>query len=63
MRLSPRRRASFRSPCRPPVTAADDVLAESGLIEIELSAGHRVRAAAGPDLTLLRGAIAALLGR
>ncbi len=40
----------------PPVTTAADVPAGSGLIEIELSGGHRVRAAAGADLTLLQGA-------
>ena len=47
----------------PPVTTAADVPAGPGLIEIELSGGHRVRAAVGADLTLLQGAIAALLGR
>ena len=47
----------------PPATAAANVPAGSGLIEIELSGGHRVRAAAGADLALLQGAIAALLGR
>ncbi len=47
----------------PPATTAGDVPARSGLIEIELSGGHRVRAAAGADLTLLQGAIVALLGQ
>jgi transposase len=47
----------------PPATATADVPAGSGLIEIELAGGHRVRAATGADLTLLQGAIAALLGR
>ncbi|TNC08063.1 transposase [Methylobacterium terricola] len=47
----------------PPAPAAAEVPAGSGLIEIELAGGHRVRAAAGADLTLLQGAIAALLGR
>jgi transposase len=46
-----------------PAPATAGVPAGSGLIEIELSGGHRVRAAAGADLTLLQGAIAALLGR
>jgi len=46
-----------------PATAAAEVPAGAGLIEIELAGGHRVRAAAGADLTLLQGAIAALLGR
>ena len=35
----------------------------SGVIEIELAGGHRLRAEAGADLTLLQGVIAALLGR
>ncbi len=47
----------------PPVTTAADVPAGPGLVEIELSGGHRVRAAVGADLALLQGAIAALLGR
>ena len=47
----------------PPAPATTEVPAEPGLIEIELSGGHRVRAAAGADLALLQGAIAALLGR
>ncbi|SFF17295.1 hypothetical protein SAMN04487844_11123 [Methylobacterium sp. yr596] len=47
----------------PPVTTAADVPAGSGLVEIELAGGHRVRAATGADLTRLQGAIAALLGR
>ncbi|SFF72379.1 transposase [Methylobacterium sp. yr596] len=47
----------------PPAKATADVPAGSSLIEIELSGGHRVRAAVGADLTLLQGAIAALLGR
>ena len=47
----------------PPAPATTEVPAGSGLIEIELSDGHRVRAAAGADLTLLQGAIVALLGR
>lgn len=41
----------------PPATAAAEVPVGSGLIEIELSEGHRVRAAAGADLALLRGAV------
>lgn len=47
----------------PPAPATTEVPAEPGLIEIELTGGHRVRAAAGADLTLPQGAIAALLGR
>lgn len=47
----------------PPAPATTEVPAGPGLIEIELSGGHRVRAAAGADLALLQGAIAALLGR
>lgn len=47
----------------PPATATADVPAGSGLTEIELAGGHRVRAATGADLTLLQGAIAALLSR
>ncbi len=46
-----------------PPTATADVPAGSGLVEIELAGGHRVRAATGADLTRLQGAIAALLGR
>ncbi|WP_203159401.1 hypothetical protein [Methylobacterium aquaticum] len=47
----------------PPPPATTEVPAEPGLIEIDLAGGHRVRAAAGADLTLRQGAIAALLGR
>ena len=37
--------------------------AASGLIEVELSGGHRVRAGPGADPALLRTVIAALLAR
>ena len=43
-----------------PTTSAPAV---SGLIEVELAGGHRVRAEPGADLALLRTVIAALLGR
>ncbi|MFE1601531.1 IS66-like element accessory protein TnpA [Methylobacterium sp. ID0610] len=46
-----------------PTGAAAETRTGSRVIEIELSNGHRVRAGAGADLTLLQGAIAALLGR
>lgn len=46
----------------PPVAAACDTVLQAA-IEIELAGGHRVRAQAGADPTLLRDVIAVLLGR
>ena len=47
----------------PPAAAAAERPARSSVIEIEVAGGHRLRAEAGADLTLLQGVIAALLGR
>lgn len=47
----------------PPAAAAAERPTGSGVIEIDLAGGHRLRAEAGADLTLLQGVIAALLGR
>lgn len=47
----------------PSAGAACDAVLQDGTIEIELAGGHRLRAQAGVDLALLRGVIAALLGR
>lgn len=52
-----------------PAPAANETEAEtkartgSGVIEIELAGGHRLRVEAGADVTLLQGVIAALTGR
>lgn len=57
-------RPTFVPLALPPPAAADvERPAGSGVIAIELAGGHRLRAEAGADLTLLQGAIAALLGR
>ena len=47
----------------PPAAAAAERPARSGVVEIELAGGHRLRAEAGADLALLQGVIAALLHR
>lgn len=47
----------------PPAAAVAKSPAESGVVEIELAGGHRLRAEAGADLALLHGVIAALLHR
>ncbi|OLP58910.1 hypothetical protein BJF93_23065 [Xaviernesmea oryzae] len=47
----------------PPAATAAERPGGSGVIAIELAGGHRLRAEAGADLTLLQGMIAALLGR
>ena len=47
----------------PPAGAAAERPAGSGVVESELAGGHRLRAEAGADLTLLQGVIAALLDR
>ena len=58
-----------RTPSAPPafvplaLPAPAERPAGSGVVEIELAGGHRLRAEAGADLTLLQGVIAALLGR
>ena len=46
-----------------PAATASKARTGSGVIEIELAGGHRLRAEAGADLTLLQGVIAALTGR
>ena len=46
-----------------PAIAAAERPAGSGVVEIELAGGHRLRAEAGADLTLLQDVIAALLHR
>ena len=47
----------------PPAAAVAERPAGSGVVEIELAGGHRLRAEAGADLALLQSVIAALLGR
>lgn len=47
----------------PPVFAAAERLAGSGVVEIELAGGHRLWAEAGAELSLLQGVIAVLLHR
>lgn len=47
----------------PPAAATAERPAGSGVVEIELAGGHRLRAEAGADLALLQGVIAALLHR
>lgn len=51
------------APAAAMVDADSKARAGSGMIEIELSGGHRLRAEAGADLALLQGVIAALTGR
>ncbi|GAB6842946.1 transposase [Methylorubrum rhodinum] len=47
----------------PPAAATAERPTGSGVVEIELAGGHRLRAEAGADLSLLQGVIATLLGR
>ena len=46
-----------------PANGAPAAPAQTGIVEIEISGGHRVRAEGAVDPMLLRGVIAALTGR
>jgi hypothetical protein len=50
------------TPATPPCVA-DAVLAPSGLIEIELAGGDRVRISGAPDPAVVAAALRALAGR